>query len=88
MEDLGGLLPRGAEKGIVAAEAGAGGGASIAHRGGDGAVEYAAFKEAGRERVTETAAVVFCFFGSLPRRRSCARAALPCRDVAVYVRPW
>ena len=88
MEDLGGLLPRGAEKGAVADEAIVGGGAGVAQRGVGGADEYAVFEEANGERATETAAVVFCFFVSLPLCGLCMRAALPGRDVAVDVRPW
>ena len=81
------MLPCCVEKSTVAAESSARRGAGVSDRGGDGAVDHAAFEEASCEQSTQTAAVAFFVFVSFPGcRRSRSRAAAPGSDVAVNVR--
>ena len=52
----------------VACEASAGGGACVADGGGYGAIEHAAFDEAGCEGAVEAATVELCLFALLAAR--------------------
>ena len=55
------------KRGPVAAETGARSVARITDGGGHSAVKDVTLAEAGRERAVDTAAVVLCLFGLLPR---------------------
>ena len=68
MEDFCGSVAGGGKMCRVSCEAGAGGSAPVTDDGGYGAIEHAAFDEAGREGATEAATVELRLFTLLVGR--------------------